>query len=95
MGATSPNWKVTSQTECEQQALMELSSSAIDQESERNKGENSGRSGSLPRHIISEHKILLGGPSLPDNALSPKKGTGDENRSVFIPSKVDFIFFLF
>ncbi|KAJ6301986.1 hypothetical protein OIU77_016153 [Salix suchowensis] len=37
VGATSPNWKVTSQTECEQQALMELSLSAIDQESERNK----------------------------------------------------------
>ncbi|KAJ6298576.1 hypothetical protein OIU76_019682 [Salix suchowensis] len=82
VGATSPNWKVTSQTECEQQALMELSLSAIDQESERNKGENSGRSGSLPRHIISEHKILLGGPSLPDNALSPKKATCDENSLV-------------
>uniref|UniRef100_A0A6N2MJ92 Protein kinase domain-containing protein n=2 Tax=Salix viminalis TaxID=40686 RepID=A0A6N2MJ92_SALVM len=85
VGTTSPNWKVTSQTECEQQALTELSLSAIDQESERNKGENSGRSGSLPHHIISEHKILLGGPSLPDNALSPKKATCDENRDLLQP----------
>lgn len=95
MGATSPNWKVTSQTECEQQVLTELSSSAMDQESERNEGENSGRSSSLPRHVISEHKIFLGGPLLPDNALSPKKVMSDENRSVFIPSKVDSKFFSF
>ncbi|KAB5521102.1 hypothetical protein DKX38_025421 [Salix brachista] len=85
VGAISPNWKVTSQTECEQQALTELSLSAINQESERNKGENSGRSGFLPRHIISDHKFLLGGPSLPDNALSPKKATCDENRDLLQP----------
>ncbi|XP_061980356.1 serine/threonine-protein kinase BLUS1 isoform X2 [Populus nigra] len=57
VGATSPNWKVTSQTECEQQAHMELSSSAMDQESERNE----------------------------DNALSPKKVIGDENRDLLQP----------
>ncbi|XP_011047306.1 PREDICTED: serine/threonine-protein kinase BLUS1 isoform X1 [Populus euphratica] len=85
VGATSPNCKVTSQTECEQQVLMELSSSAMDQESERNEGENSGRSSSLPHHVISEHKIFLGGPLLPDNALSPKKVIGDENRDLLQP----------
>lgn len=85
VGATSPNWKVTSQTECEQQVLTELSSSAMDQESERNEGENSGRSSSLPRHVISEHKSFLGGPLLPDNALSPKKVIGDENRDLLQP----------
>nr|XP_034898706.1 serine/threonine-protein kinase BLUS1 isoform X3 [Populus alba] len=57
VGATSPNWKVTSQTECEQQVLTELSSSAMDQESERNE----------------------------DNALSPKKVIGDENRDLLQP----------
>ncbi|XP_011047307.1 PREDICTED: serine/threonine-protein kinase BLUS1 isoform X2 [Populus euphratica] len=57
VGATSPNCKVTSQTECEQQVLMELSSSAMDQESERNE----------------------------DNALSPKKVIGDENRDLLQP----------
>ncbi|CAK7328066.1 unnamed protein product [Dovyalis caffra] len=73
VGSTSPNWKGNSQTECEQQVLTELSPSAMDQESERNEGENSGRSSSLPRHVISEHKLFLSGPLLPDNAFSPKR----------------------
>ncbi|KAJ6965770.1 serine/threonine-protein kinase BLUS1 isoform X3 [Populus alba x Populus x berolinensis] len=55
VGATSPNWKVTSPTECEQQVLTELSSSAMDQESERNEDNSLS-----PKKVIgNENRDLL------------------------------------
>lgn len=80
MCATTPHRKGTSQTECEQESPMKLSPSAIDRESEENKDQNSGRNGPLPRQVTAENKKFLSGPLMPDNAFSPKKLIGDENR---------------
>lgn len=52
----------------------------MDQENGRNDRECSGQNNYLPRHVIPEHKKFLSGSLLPDNALSPKRGTGDGDR---------------
>ncbi|XWS30361.1 hypothetical protein CRYUN_Cryun24cG0110700 [Craigia yunnanensis] len=74
-GANSPNWKGVSQSESEQ--FITKSSRAVDQDAGRNEGENSRQSSSLPRQVIPERKKFLSGSLIPDNALSPKKVTGD------------------
>ncbi|XWS30362.1 hypothetical protein CRYUN_Cryun24cG0110700 [Craigia yunnanensis] len=77
-GANSPNWKGVSQSESEQ--FITKSSRAVDQDAGRNEGENSRQSSSLPRQVIPERKKFLSGSLIPDNALSPKKVTGDADR---------------
>ncbi|KAH9790723.1 protein kinase domain-containing protein [Citrus sinensis] len=66
-------------------ADVEGSLGAIDQESGRNEGENSGRSSSLPRHVILEHKKFLSGSLIPDNAFSSKKAVGEADRDSLQP----------
>lgn len=78
-GATSPSWKRTAHLDTDQ-FLSKGSLGAIDQESGRNEGENSGRSSSLPRHVILEHKKFLSGSLIPDNAFSSKKAVGEADR---------------
>ncbi|XP_065876901.1 uncharacterized protein [Euphorbia lathyris] len=84
--ATSPSWKNTDLTESdsEQQFLTKLSPRDVNQESEANDCENSRRGSPLPRHFV-EHKIFLSGPVVPENAFSPKKVVGDENRDIIPP----------
>lgn len=53
---------------------------SVDQEAEKDDGENFGRSSSLPRQIIPGHKKFFSGSLLQDNALSPKKVNGDGDR---------------
>ncbi|KAF2316366.1 hypothetical protein GH714_041707 [Hevea brasiliensis] len=79
---TSPSWKGTAQTDSEQQVLTKLSAN---QECEANDGHNPSRRSSLPRIIVMEHKKFLSGPLMPDNAFSPKKIVGDENRDFLQP----------
>ncbi|KAH9790715.1 protein kinase domain-containing protein [Citrus sinensis] len=83
-GATSPSWKGTAHLETDQ-FLSKGSLGAIDQESGRNEGENSGRSSSLPRHVILEHKKFLSGSLIPDNAFSSKKAVGEADRDSLQP----------
>ncbi|XP_057993338.1 serine/threonine-protein kinase BLUS1 isoform X2 [Hevea brasiliensis] len=79
---TSPSWKGTAQTDSEQQVLTKLSAN---QECEANDGHNPSRRSSLPRIVVMEHKKFLSGPLMPDNAFSPKKIVGDENRDFLQP----------
>ncbi|KAK0591290.1 hypothetical protein LWI29_038016 [Acer saccharum] len=81
-GATSPNWKDTSVLDIEQQFLTKTS---LDQTTGKNEGENSGRSSSLPRHVVPEHKKFLSGSLIPDNAFSPKKVIGEGDRDSLQP----------
>ncbi|KAH9742237.1 protein kinase domain-containing protein [Citrus sinensis] len=83
-GATSPSWKGTAHLDTDQ-FLSKGSLGAIDQESGRNEGENSGRSSSLPRHVILEHKKFLSGSLIPDNAFSSKKAVGEADRDSLQP----------
>ncbi|XWS32760.1 hypothetical protein CRYUN_Cryun22dG0017300 [Craigia yunnanensis] len=77
-GANSPNWKGVTQSESEQ--FITKSSRAMDQDAGKNEGEISRQSSSLPCQVIPEHKKLLSGSLIPDNAFSPKKVTGDRDR---------------
>eukprot|EP00261_Vitis_vinifera_P039436 XP_019080679.1 PREDICTED: serine/threonine-protein kinase BLUS1 isoform X2 [Vitis vinifera] len=70
--ASSLSWRDVMQSESEQQS--------VDQEAEKDDGENFGRSSSLPRQIIPGHKKFFSGSLLQDNALSPKKVNGDGDR---------------
>ncbi|KAK3183570.1 hypothetical protein Dsin_030856 [Dipteronia sinensis] len=78
--ATSPNSKGT--LDLEQQFLTKTS---LDQATLKNEGENSGRSSSLPLHVVPEHKKFLSGSLIPDNAFSPKKGIGEGERDSLQP----------
>lgn len=82
--ATSPSWKGTAHLHTDQ-FLSKGYLGAIDQESGRNEGENSGRSSSLPRHVILEHKKFLSGSLIPDNAFSSKKAIGEADRDSLQP----------
>lgn len=53
---------------------------AVDQENGRNECDSSGQSCIFPQHVISEHKKVMSSPVLSENALSPKKFVGDEDR---------------
>lgn len=79
-GVTSPSCRGTSQLDSEQQILTKLSPGLVDLETGRNEVENSGRSSSLPRHMISGSKKFFSGSLIPDNALSPKKPTGEGDK---------------
>ncbi|XP_037492807.1 STE20-like serine/threonine-protein kinase isoform X2 [Jatropha curcas] len=81
--ATSPSWK-GAQTDSEQQVLTKLSPSDVNRESEGNEGDNPPRCSSLPSHVV-EHKKFLSSPLIPENAFSPKKVAGDENRDFLQP----------
>ncbi|KAI9177261.1 hypothetical protein LWI28_012979 [Acer negundo] len=81
-GATSPNWKGTSALDIEQQFLTKTS---LDQATGKNEGENSGRSSSLPRHVVPEHKKFLSGSLIPDNSFSSKKVIGEGDRDSLQP----------
>lgn len=70
--ASSLSWRDVMQSESEEQS--------VDQEAEKDDGENFGRSSSLPRQIIPGHKKFFSGSLLQDNALSPKKVNGDGDR---------------
>ncbi|XP_044466320.1 serine/threonine-protein kinase BLUS1 isoform X2 [Mangifera indica] len=83
-GETSPVWKDTAQSD-EQQFLRNTSPGALDQNTGRNEGENSGRNSSLPYHAISGHKKFLSGSLIPDNAFSPKKVIGEGDRDSVQP----------
>ncbi|XP_021593479.1 serine/threonine-protein kinase BLUS1 isoform X3 [Manihot esculenta] len=74
---TSPDWKGTAQSD--------YAANVVNQESEANNTDNLGRSSSLPRNVVAEHKKFLSGPLMPDNAFSPKKIVGDENRDFLQP----------
>lgn len=50
------------------------------QENGRTEGKCSGQSTSVPHHVVAEHKRFLSGTLLPDNAISPKRLTGDGDR---------------
>ncbi|KAK2661765.1 hypothetical protein Ddye_000339 [Dipteronia dyeriana] len=81
-GATSPNWKGTSVLDLEQQFLTKASQ---DQATGKNEGENSGRSSSLPRHVVPEHRKFLSGSLIPDNTFSPKKVIGEGDKDSLQP----------
>ncbi|XP_040936757.1 serine/threonine-protein kinase BLUS1 isoform X2 [Gossypium hirsutum] len=74
----SPNRKGVNQSGSEPFVIK--SSRAMEQDASRNEGENSGQSSSLLHQVIPEHKKFLSGPLIPDNALSPKKVTGNGDR---------------
>lgn len=83
-GATSPSWKGTAHLDTDQ-FLTKGSLGAIDQETGRNGGENSGRCNSVPRHVILDHKKFLSGSLIPENALSSKKAVGEADRDSLQP----------
>ncbi|XVF58066.1 hypothetical protein PTKIN_Ptkin07bG0032800 [Pterospermum kingtungense] len=76
-GANTPNSKGFTQSESEQ---CTKSSRTVDQAAGRNECGNSRQSSSLPRQVIPEHKKFLSGSLLTDNAIPPKKFTGDGDR---------------
>lgn len=80
--ASGPSWKDAIQPGSEQY-LSESSLRTPDQETGETEGGNLGRSSSLPRHVIPDHKKFFSGSLLQDNALSPKKGfvEGDREHS--------------
>ncbi|WCJ20982.1 Protein kinase superfamily protein [Euphorbia peplus] len=84
--ATSPTWKNTDLTEIdsENQFLTKLSPGDVNQESEASDCDSSRQGSTLPRHVV-ERKTFLSGPVLPENAFSPKKAVGDENRDIMQP----------
>ncbi|KAA3475467.1 serine/threonine-protein kinase OSR1-like [Gossypium australe] len=75
----SPNRKGVNQSGSEPFVIK--SSRAMEQDASRNEGENSGQSSSLLHQVIPEHKKFLSGPLIPDNAFSPKRVTGNGDRS--------------
>ncbi|XVF14095.1 hypothetical protein REPUB_Repub09cG0027800 [Reevesia pubescens] len=66
----------------ESEQFITNSSRATDHDAGRNEGENSGQSSSLPRQVIPEHKKFMSGSLIPDNAISPKRVTGDGDRDL-------------
>ncbi|XP_044479067.1 serine/threonine-protein kinase BLUS1-like isoform X1 [Mangifera indica] len=84
-GAMNPGWKDTAKLDIEQRFLQNTSPGALDQETGRNEGENSGRSSSLACQAISEHKKFLSGSLIPDSSFAPKKIIGEGDRDSLQP----------
>ncbi|KAK9271545.1 hypothetical protein L1049_001905 [Liquidambar formosana] len=80
VNASSPTWKDVIRPDSEQEFPSQLFPKAVDQETGDNEGENLGRIGSLPRHVIADHKKFLSGSLVQDKVLSPKKFIVDGDR---------------